>query len=529
MLSKVRARRRPLPAVPSVLAVVLVAALAACTPGPAGQATGAAAPVADPGLEKFYDQKLNWGPCGDFATADTDREKYADPRFECTKLEVPLDYAKPSERSIQVAVLRQKATGPNRIGSLLFNPGGPGASGNRQVVYTAPDLEQSPLSKRFDLVGFDPRGTGASTPALDCIDDKGWEADRLDQDIDPSPAGVAQTEKENQEFVQGCVQRSGGADVLANMGTRDAAHDMDVLRAALGDAKLSYIGYSAGTRLGYTYAEQFPQNVRALVLDGALDPKQSTIDRIVKQNAGFQLAFQNYATDCAKDPSCPLGTDPAQATARLQVLTRPLVTKPLAVGARQMSYNDALTGVIQALYAKSYWPYLTQGLSMYANGNGRLLLALADMYYDRQQNGSYSNYIESFRSISCLDEQRTTREEEGELSRAAKAAAPFSDDGTPPVAAQGICSYWPSPPTSEPHVPSVPGLPKIVVVSTTGDPATPYQAGVDLAQGLGASLITHEGEGHGVALKGVACIDDAVSAYLVDLKSPADGLRCKDQ
>ncbi len=351
MLCGVRARRSPLAVTITAVTTALVAVVvAACSAAPAGQPTAAAG--ADPALAKFYEQKLSWGPCGDFATTATDRERYAQPNFECSKLEVPLDYAAPGGRTAQIAVLRQKAKGPDRIGSLLFNPGGPGASGNRQVVYTAPDLEQSPLSKRFDLVGFDPRGTGASVPALDCIDDKQWEAERLDLDIDPSPAGVAQTEKENQEFVQGCAARSGGADVLANMGTRDAARDMDVLRAALGDQKLTYIGYSAGTRLGSTYAEAFPQNVRALVLDGALDPKQSTIDRIVKQNAGFQQAFEAYAADCAKTPTCPLGTDASQATARLQALTRPLIEKPLAVGSRMMSYNDALTGVIQALYAK---------------------------------------------------------------------------------------------------------------------------------------------------------------------------------
>lgn len=522
MLCRVRSRRRSFVAVPAALAAA--ALLASCS---AGGATGNAVPGADPGLERFYDQQLSWGPCGDFAITDRDRDQYAQKRFECARLEVPLDYANPSGRTAQIAVLRQKATGSDRIGSLVFNPGGPGASGNRQVVYTAPDLDGTELAQRFDLVGFDPRGTGASTPALDCIDDQEWEAERLDLDIDPSPEGVAQTEKENQEFVQGCIRRSGGEEVLANMGTRDAARDMDILRAALGDEKLTFIGYSAGTRLGYTYAEQFPQNVRAMVLDGALDPKQSTIDRIVKQNAGFQQAFEAFAKDCAKNPSCPLGTDPSQATARVQALMRPLIQEPLQVGDRKLSYNDAITGIVQALYSKDFWPYLAQGLSMYANGDGRLLLGLADAYYDRGQDGKYSNFIEAFRAISCLDEQRTTREEEGELARAAKEAAPFADDGQPPVAAQSICSYWPSPPTSEPHVPSVQGLPKLVVISTTGDPATPYQAGVDLAEGLGASLITHEGEGHGVALNGVKCIDDAVTAYLVDLVDPPAGLRCR--
>ncbi|MDN5860363.1 MAG: alpha/beta hydrolase [Pseudonocardia sp.] len=515
-----RARRSLL----AVATVAVVAMTVACTTT-AGAPTAAADPT-DPALARFYDQKLSWGSCATFAITASDEQRYAQGRFGCSRLEVPLDYAEPGGPTAQIAVLRQQATGQDRIGSLLFNPGGPGASGNRQVVYTAPDLDQSPLSRRFDLVGFDPRGTGASVPALDCIDAEQWAAERLDLDIDPSPAGVAQTEQENKAYVQGCIGRSGGTEVLANMGTRDAARDMDVLRAALGDDKLTYIGYSAGTRLGSIYAELFPRNVRALVLDGALDPNQSTIDRIVKQNAGFQQAFETYAADCATNPSCPLGTDPAQATARLQALTRPLVEAPLAVGARRMSYNDALTGVVQALYSKDLWPVLTRALSAYATGDGRLLLRLADFYYGRETNGEYSNFIEAFRAISCLDEERTTRAEQGELSRAAKAAAPFQDDGQPPVAALDICGFWPSPPTSTPHVPSVPGLPPVVVVSTTGDPATPYQAGVDLAAGLGASLITFESTEHGVTLQGNRCLDDAVTAYLVDLVLPPAGLRC---
>jgi hypothetical protein len=268
--------------------------------------------------------------------------------------------------------------------------------------------------------------------------------------------------------------------------------------------------------------------VRALVLDGALDPEQTTVERTVDQSAGFQQAFDAYAEDCAQQPDCPLGTDPAQATANFQALTRPLIDRPVP-GARDraLSYPDAVTGTIFALYRSDYWPLISRGLSALAAGDGSILLWLADQYNGRGQDGKYGNDIEAFTVISCVDEERITeRAEQGELVRRSNEAAPFRDDGRGVVAALDPCAFWPSPPTSEPHVPQVHGLPPTLTVSVTGDPATPYQAGVDLAKALGGSLLTVEGEQHTVALQGSTCVDDIVAAYLVDLALPADGARC---
>ena len=272
-------------------------------------------------------------------------------------------------------MLRLKATG-DKIGSLVINPGGPGASGTSAVpsLFGTGEGADGPLPKRFDVIGLDPRGVGASTPTIDCLTDGEWEVERGDLDVDPSPAGVAQTEEENRQYAQRCTDRV-GADVLANVGTRDAARDLDVLRAALGDEKLTYLGFSYGTRLGSTYAEDFPQNVRALVLDGALDPSQSTVDRSVAQAAGFQQAFDAFAAECAKQGNCPLGSDPSKATAAFQAITRPLVDRPIAVGERKLTYPDAITGVTQALYVSSAWPALAQGISALAKGDGTILLA----------------------------------------------------------------------------------------------------------------------------------------------------------
>ncbi|WP_103380086.1 alpha/beta hydrolase [Pseudonocardia dioxanivorans] len=516
-----------------VLAALLTAALTtACTTTASG--TGAAQGAAagsDPALAKYYDQTLSWGPCAPFAESDADRKAFAAPDLDCARLQVPLDYAQPGGRTAEIAVLRHRATDQAaRIGSLLVNPGGPGGSGISFAATLAGGAgTPRAILSRFDLVGFDPRGVGASTPAIDCLDDKQNDAERADDDTDPSSAGVARTEAENKAFVQGCVSKT-GVDVLANVGTRDVVKDMDVLRAVLGDDKLTYAGFSYGTRIGSTYAEAFPQNVRALVLDGALDPEQTTIDRTVDQNEGFQDAFDAFARWCAAQPTpCPLGEDPAQATAAFQKLVRPLIDKPVpAGGGRVLGWNDAQTGVSQALYISAAYPILARGIAELALGSGSILLRLADLYYDRDASGHYSNMLEAFTAISCVDEQQITdRAQIDEQNRRVDEVAPFRSTGLGPVDALDPCAFWPVKPTSQPHVPHVSGLPPTVVVSVTGDPATPYEAGVDLAKALGGRLIKVDGNQHTASLQGNACVDGAVAAYLTDLTLPPDGLECR--
>jgi pimeloyl-ACP methyl ester carboxylesterase len=504
-----------------------VALLVACTLPMNGSPVRGAPTSPAPQLQRFYAQKLAWGPCKPFAITVGDVAAFAADRLQCARLEVPLDYSEPDGPTAHVAVLRQKATGGQRTGSLLFNPGGPGASGLRMVASLAPQLGDSPLGQRFDLVGFDPRGVGASTPAIDCLTDAEWTAERADLDVDPSPAGVAQTEAENKLYAQRCAQRSGGDTVLANVGTRDVARDMDVLRAALGDPQLTFLGYSYGTFLGTLYAEQFPRNVRAMVLDGAVDPTQSVADRNVDQYAGFQHAFDAYAADCAKGPDCPLGPDPARATAVYQGLVQPLIGKPLAVGNRTLSYNDVIVGSLYALYLQDMWPALTAGLTELRRGDGRVLLSLADLYDERGSDGHYANTQEAFTAILCQDQERITdRAVAAETNRRSNAAAPFTDPGRGAVGALDVCAFWPVPPTTQAHTPHVAGLVPTLVVSTTGDPATPYAAGVDLARELGGRLLTFEGTQHTASLHGDRCIDNVVTAYLVDGALPTDGTRC---
>lgn len=510
---------------------VLALLLGACADTSTGQDPDAApAPAPNPPqLAAFYDQEPVWGPCADYASTSTDAQAFANPAFDCTRVTVPLDYAQPDGPTAQVALLRQKATGGDKLGSLFFDPGGPGSSGTSYLAGVAERLPAT-LGQRFDLIGFDPRGTGASTPRIDCLDDRENDQERAEVFTDPSPAGVAAAEADSRSVAERCTQRV-GTQALANMGTRDAARDMDVLRAAVGDPKMNYVGYSYGTELGTAYAEAFPQNVRALVLDGAVDPTQTTIESSVKQAAGFQLAFDNYARSCTAQPErrpCPLGSDPAQATRAFQTIVQRLIDEPVPVGdGRTLSFDDAVTAATQALYVREYWPVLSRGISEVATGRGRILQALADSYYERDDQGRYANTLEAFQAISCVDKKPITDPTQvRELVEKSEQAAPYRSTGRGVIAAKDPCAFWPVPPTSEPHTPNVQGLPPVVVVSVTGDPATPYQAGVDLAQQLKAGLIKVNGEQHTASLQGNPCIDDMVVSYLVDLRTPEAGAEC---
>ncbi|WP_300013099.1 alpha/beta hydrolase [Pseudonocardia sp.] len=510
---------------PLALAAVLLTTACITTTGGRGSAAGGAVPP--PGLESFYDQQPAWGPCAPFAVGDGDGEAFADPALDCATVTVPLDYSDPEGETARIGMLRKRATG-DPIGSLLVNPGGPGASGMSFGPALAQAMAGTPLAERFDLIAFDPRGVGASEPTIDCETDDERDEERADLDVDGSPAGVAVAEADSREFVDRCVERV-GVDVLANVGTRDVVRDIDIMRAALGDEQLTFLGYSYGTFIGAKYAEAFPGRVRALVLDGAVDPSQSAVEGAVAQSAGFQLAFDAFAADCAAQPSCPLGRDPARASQRFQELVRPLYDAPAPVGdGRTLGYSDAVTGTVQALYSEQLWEVLQLGLIELTIGRGRILMLLADQYESRAEDGSYDNSLEAFPVIRCVDEERVTDPAVYlEIDTRTREVGPFRDDGRGPSAARPPCAFWPVPPTTEPALPQVDGLAPVLVVSVTGDPATPYEAGVRLAELLGGRLLSVQGSLHTVALtSGVPCVDEAVTRYLVDLQLPAAGADC---
>lgn len=488
------------------------------------------APAVPAGLERFYAQELVWGPCRDFASNDIERGAFAAPGYDCASLEVPLDYAKPDGRLAAIAVLRQRTTG-SRIGSLVINPGGPGASGMQQVTDKAPGLANGPLREHFDLIGFDPRGVGASTPTLACAPIGGL-ADRARERSEPValPAvpdhGAVPAVIE--AAIQRCIQHSGGIDVLANVGTREVVKDLDILRAALGDEKLTYLGYSYGTKIGAAYAEAFPQNVRALVLDGPIDPSESTRDDDVRGAVAYQRSFDALAAGCATQPDCPLGTDPAASTAAFQAMTRPLAKNPITAGARSIDHHTVVELTPAVLRDPSTWPAFLDFLRTLAHHAppGEVIRAF-DRAANTDRTGGSRLDPTAHRAIRCVDEDRITNPgARSALQREQRAAAPFLDSGEDFSVSFDECVFWPVPPTTTAHVPRISGLPPVLVVASTGDPATPYAGGARLAELLAARLLTVEGYDHGVSMGGNACVDDTVNAYLLEHELPPTGKRC---
>src|SRR6201991_1043804 len=390
---------------------------------------------------------------------------------ECGMLSVPVDYSKPDGAVAQIAMIRFKATG-QKIGSLVINPGGPGESGVEAAASMAATLPSS-VRERFDLVGFDPRGVANSMPAAWCNSDADNDRLRADPTVEYTQAGVDHIEKENKEFVQRCVDKM-GPEFLANLGTANVAKDLDVIRASLGDEKLTYLGYSYGTRIGALYAEAYPDKVRAMILDGAVDPNADQIEEEIRQAAAFQKAFDNFAADCASRPDCPLGTDPAKAGDVSHSLLNRLVETPAKTkDPRGLSYSDAIVGTILPLYSPSLWRHLTQALSELKDGTGDTMLAMADLYMGRDPDGHYNNSTDVRVAVNCMDKPHITdRVKVVEEDRRTREAAPFMSYGEfTGLAPLDTCAFWPVPATGDQHEIKVNGLPPILVVSTTNDPA----------------------------------------------------------
>ena len=507
-------------AVRTALVLSAVAALAVTSAGCSTTVSGRAV-IAGPQVG----QPVQWGPCRTAGGGGGDALPIP-AGAQCGQIGVPVDYAKPDGDVASLALIRFPATG-QKIGSLIINPGGPGESGIEAAASLVGNVPAE-VRRRFDRVGFDPRGVGASSPALWCNSDEDNDKLRADPQVDYSPAGVEHIESQTKAFIQRCVDKM-GKDFLANVGTTSVAKDMDAIRVAVGDDKLTYLGYSYGTRIGAAYAEAYPDKVRAMILDGAVDPNADPIEADLNQAAAFQQAFNDYAADCAKDPTCPLGTDPAKAVQVYRDMVDPLVDKPMRTAdPRGLGYSDAIIGTIMALYSPNLWRHLTQALTEMSNGRGDTMLALADMYMRRDPQGRYTNATDARIAVNCVDQPAVTdRDKVIEEDRRMREMAPFMSYGEfTGHAPLSTCAFWPVPPTSTPHSVSAPGLPPVLVVSTTNDPATPYKAGVDLAKQLGGALLTFNGTQHTVVFQGETCVDNYAAAYLVDLKLPPPGATC---
>ena len=494
----------------SVVAVLSMLAasalLAGCTLAP----PTADKPVESPaGLERFYQQTLDWNDC--------------EPQgMECTTVTAPVDWADPSGGDIDLAVVRLATDGGNRVGSLLMNPGGPGGSGVELVQQAAEYVTSDELRDSFDIVGWDPRGVGQST-GVACYDDAAMDAFLYGVPANPagSDAWLAEQVEAEKKFSAACAENTGAP--LGTIDVESNARDMDLLRAVLRDEKLNYLGFSYGTAFGAHYAELFPQNVGRLVLDGAIDPALGSSETFTVQMAGFENAFRAYLADCLTGPNCPFSGTLDDALAQAGALFAGVEGRALkGDDGRQLTASTLGTALSYPLYDEASWPSLSQMLDELDAGDATLALQLADGYNSRNDDGSYADQsMAVYTAATCLDSTFTGGLDATKATLAAiEAAAPtvgkyvaYGDWVHIDIA----CQNWAYPSVVTPHAISADGAAPILVLGTTNDPATPYAWAQAMAGQLDSGvLVTREGEGHTAYAQGNDCIDGTVDAYLVD-------------
>ncbi|HEX5908651.1 MAG TPA: alpha/beta hydrolase [Propionibacteriaceae bacterium] len=461
---------------------------------------GFAKPPPGTGLARYEKQLLDWKECGH--------------GFLCSTMLAPLDYADPDGTAITLAVAKRPATSSKRLGSLIINPGGPGGSGVGYVGYfNATGLDG------FDIVGWDPRGVGRSTP-VEC-----FGTDELDQyfSMDNSPDNdeelQARIDKQI-EFGKSCLERSGA--LLEHISTAETVRDLDLLRGLVGDSKINYFGSSYGTRIGALYAELFPQRVGRMVLDGAVNiNSKSKIDQI----DGFERALRHFATWCAHD-ECRLGDRRDDVLSKIKEFLDRLDQQPLDTsGGRTLSQQQGVEAVFYAMYGgMSSWPRLRDALNAaILDGDAAGLLELADASARRDRDGSYGQLNYAFPAIRCLDSQDdSVRAAEKRLAEESKDAPILGRLNGPDL----VCPLWPVKPAPKQPAVDAAGAPPILIIGTTGDPATPYEYAKSMADELSSGvLVTYDGEGH-LAYGQSGCVKTLVNAYLVRNQVPRDGTHC---
>jgi pimeloyl-ACP methyl ester carboxylesterase len=448
--------------------------------------------------------------------------------WQCGTIEVPLRYDQPAAGTIKLALTRHPATDQStRIGSLFVNPGGPGGSGIESVHFLVEELPED-IRARFDLVGFDPRGVGQSTP-VDCVGDQAKDAEA---DLDPTPDTPTEiTALTDRVAATAAACATAQGDLLPYVGTSNAARDLDRLRQAVGDDQLTYLGYSYGTILGAVYADLFPDKVRAMVLDGAVDPTTG-VDASGEQHGGtygdqdFKQAYSRFAAACAAATGCSAGPD-AQALldqVRAQVEAAPMAAPTVeSEDGRKLTIGLFETGVASALYDTASWPFLSVGLRDAANGDGSALIRLADNLNRRSADGTWENLFDAFRAISCAD--FPARPTVADVTASYTAIMGTGDD-VPVNVPNPACEGWEATADPLPVVTKSPTEHPILVLGTRGDPATPYANAAAMASSLGNAVeVTWEGDGH-TAFPKTKCVNDAVGRYLTDLVAPPAGTDC---
>ncbi len=461
---------------------------------------------------------LTWQPCGN--------------RFDCATLDVPVNYADPDGEQVAIAVIRREATDPSaRIGSLVINYGGPGDPGTETLRETYEALP-AVIRERFDLVSFDPRGTGHSRP-IDCVDDATFDR-ASSEDVTPDSEQELQGYYDGSAFsvdlIDACIERNG--TWLARVGTRNVARDVDQLRSALGDPRLTYLGYSYGTVIGAVYAQEFPNRTRALVLDSAVNMSTTPLQRLRGNAKGFEDAHDAFLDACADSDDCPFraGGNPREALLDLRDEFEAGLTVTSADG-RVVGVTEFYVGMLAGLYARETWTTLAQALhDASENGDGELLRLLSDALVGRRADGTYNNIQEAIGIINCADDPSTRasfaeyRQTYAELSHEypvfgpAFASSPLGCDPRLPKPA----------PSEQLGDVRVDDAPSVLILGVTDDPATPYAGALDLHRRLRNSrVLTLESTQHTAYGRGLACIDDAVDQYLLERELPPRKTRCE--
>ncbi|WP_043443320.1 alpha/beta hydrolase [Arthrobacter sp. L77] len=466
----------------------------------------------DEDLRTFYTQDVRWESCEE--------------SFSCATIDVPLDYTDPGRDSIEIAAIRAEASGEAQ-GTILVNPGGPGGSGFNIVKDSLDYVTTERLREDYDVVGFDPRGVNRSS-AVECYTDA--EQDEARQESYPVEASPDERldlmAADAEEFAAICAERTG--ELLGFVDTESAARDMDILRALVSDQKLNFLGFSYGTQLGATYAELFPERVGRLVLDGAIDPSLSNENITLGQAGGFEKAVRAYVADCQQGTECPYTGTVDDGVRQIQDLFAAVEREPMtAEDGRRVPISTFVQGFILPLYDNSNWPTLTQAVSDALDGDASGMLYLADLSAERGQDGAYAgNSTAAFLSVNCLDYPMTSdpdqmRADEKELVAASPTFGRF-------LAFGGVtCAAWKYPSVLGPAPVEAAGADPIVVIGTTGDPATPYAWSTALADQLDSGVhVTWDGEGHTAYGRSNDCILDLVDAFFIDGTVPEDGTRC---
>ena len=470
-------------------------------------------PAEDPAYADYYGQEIEWGPCEDVEGPDV----------ECGTIDVPLVWNDPEAGDIQIAVGRIAASG-ERIGALVTNPGGPGGSGVNYLE-SMPYLVSPEVRSAYDLVGFDPRGVNRSG-GIECLRDEETD-DYLAAGGGSDPEAAAQLAEEwGTRVAEACEANSG--DVLPYLDTYSAARDMDVLRAAVGSEQLDYLGYSYGTYLGASYAELYPSRVGRFVLDGGVDPTSTRNEFAAGQAEGFERATEAFLADCLEaGEGCPFKGSEEDAKQQLLAFFASVDSHPLDSGDPQRPLTGSLarSAVLLLMYDDGLWSYGRDALSAAMSGDGSLLLSISDMSSERSAEGTYrTNGTYAITAVNCLDRPGIA-EEEWVAQEAERLAEEFPTFG-PSLGGNG-CAQWPVPPLREPAPIAAAGADPIVVIGTTGDPATPYQWSQSLAEQLESGvLLTFEGNGHTAYGRSGGCIEEQVDAYLLEGTVPEDGSTC---